>query len=150
MSGPELYHNHPEAARQIARAAHTHFDLDNSSCIARIRDGEVLAGVIFNNYVKGVAVHAHTAVFADRGISRDLLYVAMDYPFNQLKVKRIFGFVAECNVHAQVFNMKMGFKVVARIEGMFPHDDAALVMRLDREDARLLGTVKPRSNQKLN
>lgn len=148
MSAGDLVINDTSIGEIIARAAGTFYNPKGSACIARCRGGDILAGVIYTNNVQGVSVIAHSAVFDEHGISRNLVYAALDYPFNQLKVKRIFGFVAECNIRAQVFNMKMGFKVVARIEGMFPHDDAALVMRLDRENARLLG-VKPHGHKQM-
>lgn len=139
MSAGELVFNDPDRGHEIARFANTSYNPAFHANIARVRGGDCLAGVIYTDYVKGVSIRAHTAVFAEHGVNRDLLFAGMDYPFNQLGVKRIFGFVPESNVQAQVFNMKMGFQVVARIDGMFRFDDACLVMRLDRENARLLG-----------
>lgn len=146
MSVDSLVFNDPSRGHEIARYSGQYYNPQNSACIARVRDGECLAGVVFTNYVQGVSICAHTAVFAEHGVNRDLLFASMDFPFNQLGVKRIFGFVPECNVKAQAFNMKLGFQVVARIEGMFRFDDACLVMRLDRENARLLG-IKARHIQ---
>ena len=76
-------------------------------------------------------------------INRDMLFVTFDYPFNQLGVKRIFGQVPEDNLHAQEFNVNLGFKYVARIEGVFPHNIACMVMCMEREECRFL-TLKPR------
>ena len=73
-----------------------------------------------------------------------MLFLAFDYPFNQLGVKRIFGQVPEDNHHAIEFNLKFGFRTVARVEGVFPGNIACLVMRLDRENCRML-TIKPRN-----
>jgi len=73
-----------------------------------------------------------------------VLFAVFDYPFNQLGVKRLFGHVPEDNHGARLFNQKMGFQYVARIEGVFKHGIACLVMRLDREQCRFL-TVRPRT-----
>lgn len=143
----DLIYNDPDWGHEIARLAGTYYNARNSANIARVVSGECHAGVVFTNYVRGVSIFGHTAIFVENGMSRDLLFAGLDYPFNQLRVKRIFGLVPECNERAKRFNMRLGFKEVARIEGVFLHDDACIVMRLDREDCKLLDTVKPRNVQ---
>lgn len=152
MSVDEIVVNNPEIGHDLAIATHRFY---NPACcvnVARVRSGELLAGVFYEQYVHGVSIIAHMAVFAEHGVNRDLLWVAFDYPFNQLMVKRIFGFTPECNLRALEMNAKMGFKQVARIEGMFAHDDAAIVLCLERSDCRLLN-IKPlniKSNHVVN
>lgn len=127
----------PACSGLIASAAGVHFNPVCDRSIARVRGDVCLSGVLYTNFTHE-SICAHTAVFADRGVNRAMLYMGLDYPFNQLKVKRIFGWVPETNTRAQAFNMKLGFKVVARIEGVFRHGVAALIMCCEREDARLL------------
>lgn len=121
----------------IARAAGVTFNPACDQSIARVRGGVCLSGVVYTNFTHE-SIFAHTAIFTQLGANRAMLYMGLDYPFNQLKVKRIFGWVPETNVRAQAFNMKLGFKVVARIEGVFRHGVAALIMCCEREDALLL------------
>jgi hypothetical protein len=135
--------NNPEHGDTIARLAGTHYDPKYSANFARVRDGEFLGGVIFTQY-RVESIVAHTGAVTPYWFNRDMIFVAFDYPFHQLGVKRIFGFVPEDKWHAQEFNRKMGFKVVTRIEGMFRHNVACIVMRLDYEDCRLL-KIKPRN-----
>lgn len=108
-------------------------------------DDHLLGGVVFSDFTcESIAIHS--ASWTPRWISRDMIFVTFDYPFNQLGVKRIFGPVPESNLHAQEFNMKVGFNIVNRIEGVFP-DGALIVMCLEKADCRLLN-VKPRTIQR--
>ena len=98
---------------------------------------------MYSNFT-GESIAMHTASWTRYWINRDLIYASFHYPFSQLGVKRIFGLVPEDNLQARRFNENAGLRYVARIEGVFPNDVACLVMRLDREDCRLL-KVKPRN-----
>jgi hypothetical protein len=135
--------NDPEHGDTVARLAGIHYNPKNSANICRVRDGLFLGGVIYTQY-NGESIVAHTGAVSPYWFNRDMIFVAFDYPFHQLGVKRIFGFVPEDKWHVQEFNRKMGFKVVTRIEGMFKHNIACIVMRLDHEDCRLFH-VKPRN-----
>jgi RimJ/RimL family protein N-acetyltransferase len=137
--------NDPDFGHEIARATDTFYDPKCSANIVRARDGEVLAGAIYTQFT-GPSVIMHQVVFVEHGLNRDLLFVAFDYPFNQLGVKRIFGFVKETAEIVLAFNRHLGFKEVARIDGMYEHDINCIVMRLDREDCRFLN-IKPRTIQ---
>ena len=134
--------NDPDYGNEIAKASRVFYDPKCHANIARVKDGEVLAGVVYTNF-NHESIQCHTAVFADHGMNRDLLFCGFDYPFHQLNVKRMFGFVNETNEDALHFNMNLGFREVARIEGFFPHGATCIVMRLDREDCRFL-KIKPR------
>lgn len=134
--------NEPDYANAIAKRAGTTFNHASGICLARVRDGDLLGGVIYSHYT-GESIAIHSASWNDHWINRDMLFVTFDYPFNQLGVKRIFGQVPEDNIHARNFNTKLGFRVVARIEGVFRHNIACLVMCLERKDCRFLG-MRPR------
>lgn len=127
----------------IAALAGTAFNPGRDVSICRVRNGYRLGGVIFSHFT-GESISMHSASWDQHWINRDMLYVTFDYPFNQLGVKRIFGQVPEDNLHAQQFNTKVGFKEVARIEGVFPGPLACVVMCLERKDCRFL-RVKPRN-----
>lgn len=74
--------------------------------------------------------------------NRDMLWVAFDYPFNQLGCKKLFGQVPESNPKALEIDLKLGFKIIAKIDDVFP-DGALIVVALDRDDCRWLN-LKPR------
>lgn len=109
---------------------------------AHIRDEEFLGGVVLNGYTKE-SINIHVGAKSPTWINRDMLWITFDYPFRQLGVKRIFGQVPENNEHALAFNEKLGFKRVARVEGVYPDDVACIVMRMDYADCRYLN-IKPR------
>lgn len=130
--------NDPHWGQEIAKVAGTYYDPPHSSCVMRLRDDdEPVGGVIYTGYT-GESIVIHSGSWTPHWINRDMLYVVFDYPFNQLGVKRLFGHVPEDNLHARTFNEKVGFRYVARIEGVFKHGVACMVMRLDREGCRFL------------
>lgn len=141
MNDQILFNQHPDGD-EIAKLAGTSFNPKSGTSICRHRGDERLGGVIFTHFTRE-SIAIHSAGWNPHWINRDLVFVTFDYPFNQLGVKRIFGQVPETNLHAQEFNVKVGFKYVARIEGVFPHNVACLVMCLERDECRFLGT-KPR------
>ena len=147
----QIVFNAPDDGHAIAQAAGTQFFYPGCISICRVRDGVRLGGVVFSGYT-GESICIHMAGWTPHWGSRDMLFVVFDYPFNQLGVKRIFGQVPETNTRALEIDRKFGFRQVARVEGVYPHDVACIVMRMDREDCRFLG-VKPRnviSNRTMN
>ncbi len=134
--------NDPTDGHAIAALAGTDFHPPTCVSICRVKDNERLGGVVFSHFT-GESISIHSASWVDHWINRDLLFVTFDYPFNQLGVKRIFGQVPEDNWRARRFNENLGFRYVARVEGVFRHGVACLVMRMDREECRFL-KIKPR------
>ena len=135
--------NDPQDGEEIAEMAGTTFVPHRNISICRHKNGRRMGGVIYTNYTKESIV-AHWAAWDPYWINRDMIFVCFDYPFNQLGVKRIFGYVPESNAHAYNINRKMGFKPVVAIEGVFEHNIACIVMRMERDDCRLL-KVRPRN-----
>lgn len=67
-----------------------------------------------------------------------MLFVAFDYPFNQLQVNKIFGEIKRSDEETLKFAFKAGFKAEAGLEGVYPDDDMVIVA-LYRADCRFLG-----------
>jgi RimJ/RimL family protein N-acetyltransferase len=123
-------------ARTIAKAAGFHFNPECDIVMAREEDGKLLGGVIFQAY-NGASIVIHVAGFAPNWLNRDLLWIAFSYPFDQLKVTKLFTQTPSDNRKALDFNTNLGFKDEARIEGVFR--DADLIVRsMRREDCRWL------------
>jgi RimJ/RimL family protein N-acetyltransferase len=73
-------------------------------------NGELIAGVVFDNYTKaGINMHV-AAVPGRRWMTREYLFRCFAYPFIQLNCLRITGLVREDNLDAQRFNEHLGFK----------------------------------------
>jgi RimJ/RimL family protein N-acetyltransferase len=137
----------PKYGDMIARSAGTHFNPISDVVIARLKDGELLGGVIYTGYT-GASVAMHVAGFDPKWINPDMLWICFDYAFNQLKVNKIFGQVPANNKRALEFDLKLGFIEVARIADVFPDGDL-LVMAMSREQCRWL-RLKPRRMESKN
>jgi hypothetical protein len=134
--------NNLEHGFLIADAAGTVFNPAVDQVLSLVTPaGKLLGGNILNGYT-GASIQMHMAGFAPNWCTRDFLWVAFDYPFNQLDCTTVFGQVPETNKRALEIDLKLGFKIVARIEGVFP-DGACIVLALAREDCRWL-KLKPR------
>jgi hypothetical protein len=133
--------NRTHHGRAIAEASGTTFNPETDRVIARVEDGALWGGVTFQGYT-GASIQMHMAGFVPRWADRDMLWVAFDYPFNQLKCRKVFGQVPETNTKALEIDLKLGFKIIAKIDDVFP-DGACLVLALAREDCRWLN-LKPR------
>jgi hypothetical protein len=130
-----------EHGYRIAKAAGCHFNPEVDRVISVTSEGNLLGGNIYTGYT-GASIHLHMAGFTPNWANRDFLWIAFDYPFNQLGCKKVFGQVPEYNTRALEIDLKLGFKVEARIDDVFP-GGACLVLSLAREDCRWL-KLKPR------
>jgi len=138
----QILFNDSARGEEIAKAVRADYNPRTCVSIVRVRDDVLLGGVYFFNYTRE-SIHMHVAGWHPFWINRDMLFLTFDYPFNQLKVKRIFGYFPETNVDAYEFDYKVGFREVARIEGVYRHNVARIVMCLERDNCRFLN-VKPR------
>lgn len=99
-------------------------------------DGEILCGVVLEDYNQ-VNASIHVAGIGKYWLNRTFLYSVFDYTFNQLKLKRLTGLVAQGNDAALRFDMHLGFQVEAVLRDAHQDGDIyLLVMR--REDCRYL------------
>ena len=133
--------NNLEHGYRIADAAGFIFNPAVDQVISVTSEGKLLGGNIYTGYT-GASIHIHMAGFAPNWANRDFLWAAFDYPFNQLKCKKVFGQVPETNTRALEIDLKLGFKIVAKIDDVFP-DGACLLLAIAREDCRWL-KLKPR------
>jgi len=126
----------------IAHAALTTFNPAVDMVLSRV-DGEdeLLGGVIYTAFT-GVSIHLHMAGFKDHWANRDLIWAIFDYPFNQLKCKKVFAQVPETNTKALEIDLKLGFKIVTKIDDVYP-DGGVYVLSMSRGDCKWL-SVKPR------
>ncbi|MFZ6813528.1 GNAT family N-acetyltransferase [Undibacterium sp. Rencai35W] len=98
--------------------------------------GEIVCGVVFEDYNRASAC-IHVAGIGKYWLSRTFLYAVFDYAFNQLKLKRLTGLVAQGNDAAYNFDLHLGFKLEHVLKDAHPNGDIyLLVMR--PEDCRYL------------
>lgn len=129
------------AGREIAQVSGTTYNPEVDQVIARVEDGVLWGGVTYQGYT-GASIQMHMAGFVPSWANRDFLWVIFDYPFNQLNCRKVFGQVPETNTRALEIDQKLGFKIIAKIDDVFP-DGACYVLALAREDCRWLN-LKPR------
>lgn len=136
--------NNKEHGARIAKAIPRVYNpADN--VISRVEgptpDGKLLGGVIYDGHT-GPLIFMHQAGFTKRWISRELLWVCFDYPFNQLGCTKVAGTIPSTDQALLDINLKMGFVVETSLEGGYPGGDM-LVMTMTRDQCRWL-KLKPR------
>lgn len=99
-------------------------------------DGQIVCGVVLEDY-NGACACIHVAGIGKHWLNRTFLHAVFDYAFNQLKLKRLTGLVAQGNDAAYNFDIHLGFKVESVLKNAHPNGDIyLLVMR--PEDCRFL------------
>ncbi len=104
--------------------------------IAIERDNHLIAGIMYDGYT-GSSIAMHSRVDDPIKITREWLRMIFDYPFNQLKVKRVTGLVSSANIKAISTNEHLGWKREATLADYFPDGDG-IVYIMRREDCRWL------------
>ena len=94
------------------------------TAIGKVSDGKLTAGVLYEDF-SGSNVVCH---IAGEGYwaSRAFLWLIFDYPFNQLKVKRITCPVYSTNEQSIRLVQRMGFKIEATLSQAIPGGDLIL------------------------
>jgi hypothetical protein len=103
--------------------------------------GNLLGGVIFDGYT-GSCVFMHQAGFHKNWLVGNMLWMVFDYPFNQLKVKKVAGAINSSKKELLDFDLRLGFKEEGRIRGAYPDGDM-IIMTMAREECRWL-KLKPK------
>jgi hypothetical protein len=145
MIMPDIRFNEIGHGVEIAKLSGGFFNPVSDHCISRVTpEGNLRGGVVYSGYTgRGGSVGMHAAGLDPRWISRDLLWVCFDYPFNQLAVKKIFGQVPASKPDVLDFDLALGFKYVTTIEDVYPDGDMIL-LAMYREDCRFL-RITPRN-----
>lgn len=103
--------------------------------IGKLVDGKLVAGVLYEDYNRAnVVCHiAGEGNWADRRF----LGVIFDYPFNQLKVRRITVPIVGNNAKSIKLVEHMGFKLESRLE-QATLDSDILLFRLFKDECKYL------------
>lgn len=102
------------------------------------KDGELVAGVLYEGY-NGHNVWMHVAANDDgHWMNRAYLRACFEYPFVQLGLPRVSGFVAASNERARRFDEHLGFQVEAVLRGAAHDGGDALVYVMWRDQCRFI------------
>ena len=134
------------AIKLIAMASQIEFVPKLHHCIARYSESDrLLGGVLFTGYRVG-SVFIHMAGFDPHWVNKAMVYLAFDYPFNQLKVKKLIGMVPERNVKSRNNTLHLGFKIEYLMEDVLGFPDGVngmYLMSMLRKDCRWLDMKMP-------
>ena len=115
------------------------------TAIGLVIDGELKAGLLYNGYT-GASISMHSRCDDKKAPNMMFYWLIFDYPFNQLKVKRISGIVSSANKEAQEIDEKLGFVRETILRDYFLDGDA-IVYVMRRENCRWLELGKRYATQ---
>ena len=100
------------------------------------RGGDLIAGVVYDNFVPRVNVDAHVA-FAS-AVPRIFLREAFRYPFCQLLVRRITGRVPFHNVQSRYLCQRLGFQREGVIREALEDGEHLMIFGMLKRECRWL------------
>lgn len=109
---------------------------DGDTAIGVKDEHGLFVGVVYDGYT-GASIAIHSRCDNPAKVPRKFYWMIFDYPFNQLKVKRITGIVSTANEKAQRVDEHLGFKREAILRDYFLDGDAIIYV-MTREDCRFL------------
>jgi len=128
---------HMQHGFMIAHRAGTGFDPNLDKVISRVdADGKLLGGIVYTEFT-GRTVRMHMAGAHRRWATLELIWLAFDYPFNQLQVERVLATVPSTNAEALKIDRQLGFKDIAVIPDAVPFGDL-IVLSMMRNECRWL------------
>lgn len=103
------------------------------------RDGVLVAGVLYEGF-NGRSVWTHIAAEPGaRWLTRDFLRYIFEYPFNEMGVQSVFGWVESRNERARRFDEKLGFEIDACLQDAGPDGQDILIYRMRRDQCKFIG-----------
>lgn len=125
----------PEVGHWTASRVEGSFWEDNSRAIGLAKDGELVAGAIYENW-NGRSMVCHLAI--EGRINREFLWTIFDYPFNQIGAQKIIAPVASSNAKSTNLVLNMGFVEEARLSDSHPTGDLVF-FTMKKPGCRFLG-----------
>ena len=107
--------------------------------IVQKRDGEIVAAIVYqnaNDYNAFMHVASEPGV---RWITRDLIYWTFHYPFVQMGLKRLTGWVESDNAAAIKFDEHLGFEREAVLKGAGQHGQDVFMYVMHRDKCKYGG-----------
>lgn len=111
---------------------------ENMTGIGLRKHGELVAGVIYEGF-NGRNVWMHVGAVPGRSwLNRAYLTACFAYPFAQLGVDRVSGWVYASNLDARRFDEHLGFQEEARLTGAAPDGGDVLIYAMRKKDCRFI------------
>jgi hypothetical protein len=106
------------------------------TCIG-LTDRAIIRAVVGYDHFTGKACQMHVAGIGTNWMTRDLLFAAFDYPFRELGLNAVLGFVDGSNKDAINLNLRLGFKEVHRVVDGHPDGDL-IIFEMKKADCKWL------------
>lgn len=132
-----LISEHERVAAWVAeRAGCDHHAWAEFTTIGLERNGELVGGAVFESFT-GTNANIHVAGSGAYWMTRTFLFAVFDYAFNQLRLKRLTGYVEAANTRALDFDRKLGFVDEAVLKDAAPSGDV-MILCMRREHCRFI------------
>jgi RimJ/RimL family protein N-acetyltransferase len=110
--------------------------VEGMQAIGMKRGGKMKVGVIYEGFTShNVWMHV-AAVPGARWATREFLRAAFAYPFVQLGVQKVRGYVEARNAAARRFDERLGFRPEAVLEGAAEDGGDVILYVMDRSECR--------------
>jgi RimJ/RimL family protein N-acetyltransferase len=119
----------------VAKRIRGGYFAERSQAIGLVRDGEIVAGVIYENWNQR-SIMCHIAI--EGRLTPVYLAAIFDYPFKVCEAEKIITPIASENLTSIKLVENMGFSEEARIKDAHPDGDIIL-FTLSRSACRFLG-----------
>lgn len=114
----------------------------NYNALGLVRNGHMVAGVIFNGY-ESANVNIHVgAVAGSRWMTKEFLHAVFDYPFNQLGRRRLSAYIRSTNKKTIAFVKHLGFVHEGTLRDFYTDGGDMAVYGLLRSKCRFLDLRK--------
>jgi RimJ/RimL family protein N-acetyltransferase len=121
-----------EVVSWVAKKTNEYGNFGTDVGIGWAKNGQLVAGVAYANW-NGVNIETHIASDGSRRwMTRQYLWTIFDYPFNQLKAKRITVIVGEGNSDSRRFVVHLGFELETTLQAAHPTGDL-LIFRMFKD-----------------
>lgn len=112
--------------------------IENMKGVGLERDGELVAGVLYEGF-NGRNVWMHVAATPGaRWMTRDYLHFAFEYPFDQMGVEMVRGYVNAGNLAAVKFDEHLGFQKEAVLKGAASDGNDVFIYVMRRDGCKYL------------
>ena len=109
------------------------------TAIGLLEDGELIAGVLFDEFTH-FSIDMHVAAIPGRRwLTREYMGECFRYPFLQLGVQRITGRVPASNAAARRFDEHLGFTLEGRCRRALAGGEDLLIYGMLKDECRWLG-----------
>lgn len=110
--------------------------IGNMKGIGLERDGELIAGVLYEGYT-GPNIWMHVAAKpGTRWCKKEFVWYCFHYPFVELGCKRVSGYVEASNEAARKFDEHLGFKPEATLKGAARDGGDVILYVMWREECK--------------